>query len=58
MWGPLMMGFWWIFPVLGLVMFLGCLLMMIRSAAGGHGCMCMGGHRGTHTADASGTRRE
>ena len=44
--GPLLWGFWWIFPVIGLAM---C-LVMILFASTGRGCMCMGRH---HAMDRS-----
>ncbi len=43
--GPLFLGFWWILPLVAFVMCLG--LMMFRFLGGGHGSMCMGGHRTT-----------
>ena len=58
MWGPFTAGFWWMFPLMGLVMFLGCLLMMFRSVRTGRGFMCMGEHGGTRTDEASEIRRE
>jgi hypothetical protein len=58
MWGPLTVGFWWIFPLMGLVMCLGCLLMMFRSVTTGRGFMCMRGHHGTQTDEDSEMRRE
>lgn len=33
-------GWFWIFPLLMLVLFLGCLLMMIRARHCGGGCCC------------------
>ena len=48
MWGPYFWAYWWICPVIGLVMCLLCLLVASRFAASGRGCVCMGmgGHRG------------
>ena len=54
MWGPgpwmvPMWGFWWIFPVIGLLIFLVFVIFIVRIiAAGGH-FMCMGTHR--HDSD-------
>jgi hypothetical protein len=44
--GPLLWGFWWIFPLMGLLVCLGFLVMAFRSAKRGRGFGCMGGHRG------------
>ena len=44
-WGPPMWGFAWIFPLIGLSIGLGCLIVMLRGQARGGGPMCMGGHR-------------
>jgi len=53
MWGPHPWGFEWIFPVMGLLMFLGCLAMAFRFARTGRGCL--GWRRDRSVADA---RRE
>ncbi len=59
MWGFLTVGFWWLFPLIGVLMCLGCLFMMLRSMTPGRGFMCMGGgHRGTHTDESSDMQRE
>ncbi len=58
MWGPLTVGFWWIFPLMGLLMCVGCLLMMFRSATTGRGFMCRGGDGGRHIDEVSDMRRE
>jgi hypothetical protein len=44
--GPLVWGFWWIFPLMGFLMCLGFLVMALRFASKGRGFRCMGGHRG------------
>ncbi|HEU4341144.1 MAG TPA: hypothetical protein VFU31_06195 [Candidatus Binatia bacterium] len=48
MWGPgpwmgPMWGFWWIFPVIGLLIFLFVVVSVVRMIGGGH-FMCMGPH--------------
>lgn len=48
MWGPgpwtgLMWGFWWIFPVMGLLICLFFMVVMVRMMSGGRS-MCMGPH--------------
>jgi len=40
-------GFWWVFPLVGMLTCLGFFLVMFRSRSGGCGCMGMGGHRPT-----------
>jgi hypothetical protein len=56
--GPLIWGaawgFWWIFPVIGLLM---CFVMMFRFARSGGGCMGMGGHRASQAAENGETPR-
>jgi hypothetical protein len=46
MWGPgpWLWGFWWIFPLTGLVLCVAFMAMMMRAMHGGRGFMCMGGH--------------
>jgi hypothetical protein len=40
-------GFWWVFPLVGMLVCLAFFLVMLRSGRAGHGCMGMGGHRST-----------
>jgi hypothetical protein len=42
--------FWWLFPLLGILVCLGMIVMMVRAMRGGSGFMCMGGHQ-THGPD-------
>ncbi|MBI4635650.1 MAG: hypothetical protein HY727_04810 [Candidatus Rokubacteria bacterium] len=49
-WGGPMWGFWWIFPLLGLLICLVFVVAIVRSMSGGRGFMCMGGH-GQHASD-------
>ena len=51
-------GFWWIFPLFGFLMFLVCLIVMIRFVSGGGRFMCMGGHHSDRTDDTAELRRE
>lgn len=49
MWGPgpwmgPMWGFWWIFPVLGLLICLSFVIAVVRMMSGGGRFMCMGLH--------------
>jgi len=49
MWGPgpwmgPMWGFWWIFPVFGLLICLFFVIAMVRMTSGGGRFMCMGPH--------------
>ena len=41
--GP-MWGFWWIFPVIGLLIFLFFVVSVVRMIVGGGHFMCMGPH--------------
>jgi hypothetical protein len=41
--GP-MWGFWWIFPVIGLLFFIFFVIFMVRMIARGGRFMCMGPH--------------
>jgi hypothetical protein len=41
--GP-MWGFWWIFPVIGLLIFLFFVVSVVRMIGGGGHFMCMGPH--------------
>ena len=50
MWGPgpwiaPTWGFGWIFPVIGLLIFLFLVIFIVRMIAGGDHFMCMGQHR-------------
>ena len=49
MWGPgpwmsPMWGFWWIFPVIGLLIFLFFVVSVVHMIRGGGHSMCMGPH--------------
>ena len=49
MWGPgpwmgPMWGFWWIFPVIGLLIFLLCVVFVVRMITSGGHLMCAGPH--------------
>ena len=49
MWGPgpwagPMWGFWWIFPIIGLLICLFFVIAMVRMMSGGGRFMCMGPH--------------
>ena len=52
--GPLLWGFWWILPLVGMVM---CLGFMAFRLGTGHGFMCMGGHPGTRKDQATEAQR-
>jgi uncharacterized membrane protein len=61
MWGPgpwmaPMGGFWWIFPVIGLLIFLFCVIAVLRMISGGH-FMCNGPHD-QDSEDTARLRRE
>lgn len=48
--GPWFWGFWWIFPLIGLVLFAACAFMAFRSLRSGRGIACMGGRCGISPA--------
>ena len=50
-------AFWWIFPIVGLAVCVVFVIGMVRAMSGGHGFMCMGGHR-RHAGDDDDLRRE
>ncbi len=58
MWGADPWAFWWIFPVMGLLICLGFVVIAVRFASTGRGFMCMGGHRGMRNDEVAETRRE
>lgn len=66
MWGPgwwsetPMWGFWWIFPLIGMLVCLAFFVMMFRVMSTGRGAMCMGmgGHRGVERDETAELRRE
>lgn len=61
MWGPgpwaPMWGFWWIVPLIGMLLCLTFIVLAVRFVATGHGVMCMGGGHGAG-GDAAELRRE
>jgi hypothetical protein len=57
-WGAPMWGFWWIFPVMGLLLCLALFVIVARAISTGHGVMCLGGHRGAGPDDRAEMRRE
>lgn len=56
-WGGPMWGFWWIVPIVGLVIGVVCLVAMVRAMSGQGRFMCMGGHR-AHDEGTAALRRE
>jgi len=56
--GPWMMGFGWIFPLIGLTIALIFVIAMVRAMSRGGGFMCMGGHHGAGSEEAAELRRE
>jgi hypothetical protein len=60
MWGPWagpMWGFWWIFPLMGLLLCLAFAVMAFRFIATG-GFTCMGGHQQSESNESAVLRRE
>ncbi len=53
-----MSGFWWIFPIIGLLVCLAFMFVAFGFMSTGRGFMCMGGHRGMGSDDAAEMRRE
>lgn len=56
-WGAPMWGFWWIFPLIGLLICLLFIVAMVRFM-GGRGFMCMGDHRSHTSKDETELRHE
>ncbi len=54
--GPFVWGFWWVFPLIALVMCLGCLIMALRFARSGRRFGCMGSHCGMADDNAESPR--
>ncbi len=57
-WGPPMWGFWWIFPLMGLLFCLAFLTIAVRFMASGRGFMPMGGHQERAADETTALRRE
>ncbi len=57
-WGGPLWGFWWILPLIGLLICLGLLVVAFRFMSTGRGFMCMGGHRGMGNDEVAEMRRE
>jgi hypothetical protein len=53
-----MSGFWWIFPLMGMLMCLAVAVVAVRFIATGRGFMCMGGHRQAGVDETADLRRE
>ena len=61
MWGPwtATWGFWWVFPLLGMLLCFAFMLIAVRVLGAGHGVMCMGrGHSRGDDGEAADMRRE
>lgn len=57
-WGPPMWGFWWIFPLIGMLFCFAFAMLAFRFLSTGRGFMCMGGHQPTQIDDTAEMRRE
>ncbi len=57
-WGAPMWGFWWIFPLIGLLACIACLVTAFRFMSTGRGFMCMGGRQGIGHDETAELRRE
>jgi hypothetical protein len=53
-----MWGFWWIFPLIGMLVCLTFFVLMFRFMSTGRGLMCMGGRHGTAGDQVAELRRE
>ncbi len=53
-----MWGFWWIFPLVGLLICLVAVAAMVRGMGSGRGFTCMGDHRSHTRDDYADLRRE
>ena len=56
--GPWMWGFWWVMPLMGLLLCIVVMAVMVRAMRGGHGFACMGGHPSTEGDVVGELRRE
>jgi hypothetical protein len=52
-WGVPMWGFWWILPLVGLLVCVGLFVAALRFLIAGRGCLCMGGHAGHATGGSA-----
>ena len=57
-WETPMWGFWWVFPLLGVLVCLAFLVVAVRFMSTGRGFMCMGGRGGMGDDEAAAMRRE
>ncbi len=57
-WGTPVSGFWWIFPIIALLVCLAFMFVAFRFMSTGRGFTCVGGHRGMGSDDAAEMRRE
>ncbi len=57
-WGPPLWGFWWIFPLVGLVIALVFVFAIARAVGSGGQFMCMRGHRTDNDGELAELRRE
>jgi len=62
-WGPgpsmgPMWGFWWIFPVIGLLIFIFFVISVLRMMRSGGHFMCMGPHQQEEKEETARLRRE
>jgi hypothetical protein len=57
-WGAPMWGFWWIFPLIGVLVCLAMMFVAFRFMSTGRGFMCMGGHRAMGNDHVAEMRRE
>ncbi len=53
-----MWGFWWVMPLVGVVLVMVFLITMIRMIRSGHGPMCIGGHDNGSRDELGALRRE
>jgi hypothetical protein len=53
-----MWSLWWIFPLIGCLLFLAFFVLAFRFMITGRGFMCMGGHRAGGNDETAAMRRE
>jgi hypothetical protein len=53
-----MWSFWWILPLIGMLVCAAFFFLMMRGLASGRGFMCMGGHPSAASGDVADMRRE
>ena len=57
-WEPAMFGFWWVFPLMGVLLCLAFVFVVLRALVSGRGMMCGMRHVDTQDKSLADMRRE